>query len=523
MANALGKVFLVGSGPGDIGNLTMRAYQLLTDAEVLIYDALVDSEFLDLVPAPCLKINVGKRGGQPSMKQEDIDRLLVEQCQQGKRVVRLKSGDPFIFGRTTSEIQALKAENCEFEVIPGISSAIAAPLLADIPLTDPVLSRGFAVITAHEPERLNWQALSQLETLVILMGGKQLPWILEELQRQGKSTQTPIAIIRWAGHPHQEVWESTLAKILSHVTPQSLSPCVIVIGEVVGLRKFLSQEQAIAEDPPTPNLPSDECPVPTLPLDNKTIIVTRAAGQSSQFSRVLQQQGAKVIDMPTLEIVPPSTWEGLDTAIAQLHDFDWLILTSVNAIDYFFERLGSQLQGVGGLSTIKIAVVGEKTALRLKQQGLQPDFIPPNYVADSLVANFPESVEGKRFLFPRVETGGRDVLVKEFTDHGAEVVEVPAYQSACPEEADPSAIAALQAGTVDIVTFASSKTVKHFCELLEKALGEEWRSPLKDVGLASIGPQTTKTCKALLGRVDMEAEEYTLEGLIRVLVQGSEN
>jgi uroporphyrinogen-III synthase len=166
-------------------------------------------------------------------------------------------------------------------------------------------------------------------------------------------------------------------------------------------------------------------------------------------------------------------------------------------------------------------VVGEKTALRLKHQGLQPDFIPPNFVADSLVTNFPESVEGKRFLFPRVETGGRDVLVKEFTDHGAEVVEVAAYQSACPEEADPRAIAALQSGTVNIVTFASSKTVKHFCELVEKALGDEWRSALKDVGLASIGPQTTKTCKALLGRVDMEAEEYTLEGLIRALVEGS--
>ncbi len=522
MTNSLGKVYLVGSGPGDIGNLTMRAYQLLTDAEVLIYDALVDAEFLDLVPETCLRIDVGKRGGQPSMKQEDIDCLLVEQCQRGKRVVRLKSGDPFIFGRTTSEIQALKAESCEYEVIPGISSAIAAPLLADIPLTDPVLSRGFAVVTAHEPERLNWQALSQLETLVILMGGKQLPWIVEELQKQGKSAQTPIAIIRWAGHPNQEIWVSTLTEILSHVTPQSLSPCVIVIGEVVGLRKFLTQDQDLLEDPSTSNFSSDEFPVPTLPLDNKTIIVTRAAGQSGQFSRALQQQGATVIDMPTLEIVPPTTWEGLDTAIATLHDFDWLILTSTNAIDYFFERLGSQLQGLGGLSSIKIAVVGEKTALRLKQQGMQPDFVPPNFVAESLVASFPESVEGKRFLFPRVETGGRDVLVKEFTDNGAEVVEVAAYQSACPEEADPTAIAALQSGTVDMVTFASSKTVKHFCELLEKAIGEEWRSTLKDVGLASIGPQTTKTCKALLGRVDMEAEEYTLEGLIRALVQGGD-
>lgn len=555
MTNSSGKVYLVGSGPGDIGNLTMRAYQLLTDAEVLVYDALVDSQFLDLVPETCLTINVGKRGGQPSMKQEEIDRLLVEQCRTGKRVIRLKSGDPFIFGRTTSEIQALKSASCQFEVVPGVSSALAAPLLAHIPLTDPVLSRGFAVVTAHEPERLNWQALAQLDTLVILMGGKQLPWIVEELQRQGKSDQTPIAIVRWAGHPNQEIWISTLTEILSQVTPQTLSPCVIVIGEVVGLRDFLEpgigkrtgrnkmQSPAAADfvsqssSPPvsqssglsvsqSPSFSvqslSNESPVINLPLADKTIIVTRAAGQSSQFMRVLQQQGATVIEMPTLEIVPPSSWDSLDQAIANLHEFDWLILTSTNAIDYFFDRLGSQLQGLGGLSTIKIAVVGEKTALRLKQRGMQPDFVPPAFMADSMVANFPESVEGKKFLFPRVETGGREILVKEFTEQGAEVVEVAAYQSACPQEADPTAIAALQNGTVDIVTFASSKTVKHFCILLEKAIGEGWQACLKNVGLASIGPQTTKTCKALLGRVDMEAEEYTLEGLIKALVQGGD-
>lgn len=234
-----GKVFLVGSGPGDIGNLTMRAYQLLTEAEVLVYDALVDSQFLELVADTCLKLNVGKRGGQPSMKQADIDRLLVEQCEQGKRVVRLKSGDPFIFGRTTSEIQTLKSAGCAYEVVPGLSSALAAPLFANIPLTDPVLSRTFTVITAHEPERLNWQALAQLDTLVILMGGKHLPLIVEQLRHQGKSEETPIAIIRWAGHPAQEIWSSTLLEILPLVNPQRLSPCVIVIGEVVRLRSFL--------------------------------------------------------------------------------------------------------------------------------------------------------------------------------------------------------------------------------------------------------------------------------------------
>ena len=256
-----------------------------------------------------------------------------------------------------------------------------------------------------------------------------------------------------------------------------------------------------------------------LPLSEKTILVTRAAGQSSQFSRLLQQQGATVIEMPTIEIVPPSSWDALDGAIADLNDFDWLILTSTNAVDYFFERLGSQLQDVRGLAGIKIAVVGEKTSLRMKQRGLQPDFIPPEFVADAMVVNFPESVEGKKILFPRVESGGRDLLVKAFSDRGAHVTEIAAYQSACPETADPTAIAAIQNYSVDVVTFASSKTVKHFCQLLQQAIGDNWTHHLDKVCIASIGPQTSKTCRALLGRVDIEAQEFTLDGLTKAIVQ----
>jgi len=236
---SVGKVYLVGAGPGTVDYLTVKGYRLLAQAEVLVYDALVDVELLQLVPDHCLKLNVGKRGGKPSMKQPYIDRLLVKQCQQGKQVIRLKSGDPFIFGRSTSEIQALIAAGCDFEVVPGISSALAAPLLAGIPLTDLVLSRCFTVLSAHEPDNLNWQTLAQIDTLVILMGGQHLSAIVQQLQKQGRSSQTPIAIIRWAGHPQQQIWISTLSQILAHSGNQSLSPCVIVIGEVVGLHSFL--------------------------------------------------------------------------------------------------------------------------------------------------------------------------------------------------------------------------------------------------------------------------------------------
>ena len=239
MVEKIGKVYLVGAGPGDVEYLTVKAYRLLAFAEVLVYDALVDSQLLDCVPVDCLKIDVGKRGGKPSTSQTEINALLVKYCLEKKQVIRLKSGDPFIFGRCILEIEALKNAGCGFEIIPGISSALAAPLLAGIPLTDNVLSRCFAVCTAHEPESLNWEALASLETLVILMGGKNLPEIIQQLIKYRKSHSTPIAIIRWAGTPSQEVWTGELGNILKQTAGLSLSPAVIVVGEVVRLRDYL--------------------------------------------------------------------------------------------------------------------------------------------------------------------------------------------------------------------------------------------------------------------------------------------
>ena len=239
MVEKIGKVYLVGAGPGDVEYLTVKAYRLLASAEVLVYDALVDNQLLDCVPVDCLKIDVGKRGGKPSTSQTEINALLVKYCLEKKQVIRLKSGDPFIFGRCILEIEALKNAGCGFEIIPGISSALAAPLLAGIPLTDNVLSRCFAVCTAHEPESLNWEALASLETLVILMGGKNLPEIIQQLIKYRKSHSTPIAIIRWAGTPNQEVWTGELRNILQQTAGLSLSPAVIVIGEVVRLRDYL--------------------------------------------------------------------------------------------------------------------------------------------------------------------------------------------------------------------------------------------------------------------------------------------
>lgn len=240
-ALSAGKVYLVGAGPGAVQYLTLAAQECLQRAEVVVYDALAD-ELLGAVqawvPDRCPLIPVGKRGGQPSTPQAEINQLLVEHCQQGRQVVRLKGGDPFIFGRALAEIQALTQNHCHFEVIPGLSSALAAPLLAGIPLTDAVLSRGFGVFTAHEPEALNWAAIAQLETVVFLMGGQQLETIVQNLLQQQRSPHTAIALIRWASQPQQTVWTGTLLTIAQVVGRAARSPCVIVIGEVVRLREF---------------------------------------------------------------------------------------------------------------------------------------------------------------------------------------------------------------------------------------------------------------------------------------------
>ncbi|MEL7334421.1 MAG: uroporphyrinogen-III C-methyltransferase, partial [Cyanobacteria bacterium J06560_2] len=301
-----GKVYLLGAGPGAIDYLTVAGARLLAGADALVYDALVDSALLQQLPPDCEQWHVGKRGGQPSTPQADINQLLVRLCKAGKQVVRLKAGDPFVFGRASAEIQALQAAKCDFEVSPGLSSALVAPLLAGVPLTDPVLSRGFGVFSAHDLEALDWTVLARLEALVLLMGARHLREICDRLLKQGKRAETPMLIVRWAGQPQQHIWQGTLLSMPQIVGAARLSPAIIVIGEVVGLRQYLS--------PPATSKKS---------LAGKTVIVTRAASQASQFGKMLMERGARVIDLPALEIRKPVSWQPVDEAIAHLPTFDW--------------------------------------------------------------------------------------------------------------------------------------------------------------------------------------------------------
>ncbi len=515
-----GKVFIVGAGIGGIEFLTIRARDVIRDAEVIICDDLVDRTILDLAASNAQKIIAGKRGGKQSVKQADINQMLVEYCLQGKQVVRLKSGDPWIFGRSLPEILALQAADCEWEVVAGISSAIAAPMLAGIPLTEASASSCFAVMTGHDLDRLPWEAIAQIPTLVILMGTSNLPQILAKLQG-GKPQDTAIAIVRWCGRPEQQIWTGTLIDIQSKLPTDSLSPAIIIIGEVVKFHQQLSGQQNKSSKSlgNSRNLENLE----KLALQGKRILVTRAATQASQFTELLTNQGATVIEMPTLAIVPPTSWEPLDQAIADLASYDWLILTSANAVESFFGRLQNAGKDSRALHRLKVAVVGRKTAEVLAKFGIMPDLVPIDFVADSLLDAFLASnhvLTNKKMLFPRVQSGGREILVEQLQQQGAIIDAIAAYESGCPDAIDPIALAAIQNQDLEAIAFASSKTVKHFCQLLDQvAPSATWRSWLTPIKIASIGPQTSQTCAQLLGRVDCEADEYTLEGLATAIAK----
>ncbi len=496
-----GRVYLIGSSTGGWTYLTHRALEVLPQADVIITDDLVDDRILNQLSPQAEVIPVGKRGGQPSTSQDAINQLLIAKAQQGLQVVRLKSGDPLIFGRAVAELDALHQAHCAVEVIPGLSSALAGPSWAGIPLTHKTLSRCFAVFTGHDLTQLPWDALAQLDTLVILMGSRTLADISTHLMQSGRAPDTPMAVIHKAGSPDQQCWTGSLHALPRQLALRSLSPAIVVVGHCVSLRETL---------PPFLPLPDP------VPLVGQTILVTRSETQATTFTELLQAQGARVLEMPTLEIVPPSNWAPLDQAILSLSTFTGLLLTSANAVTYFFERLHHHGYDSRALHGLYIAVVGSKTAHVLAQYGIHPDLMPQNFVAEALLDTWPQSGSAQRYLFPRVESGGRDQLVNGLRELGVEVVEVAAYQSQCPQQGNPRILRALRERHIDILTFASSKTVDHFHRLLQQD-----RLDLQSLGsllIAAIGPKTAETCLTIFGRVDIMPETYTLEALTTAIV-----
>ncbi len=501
MAEVRGKVYLIGAGPGDPGLLTLKGKRCLEEADVVVYDYLANPRLLRYARPDAELIYVGKQAGRHTLPQEEIGRLLVEQAALGKVVARLKGGDPFIFGRGGEEAEDLVAARIPFEVVPGVTAAVAAPAYAGIPLTHRDFTSTVAFVTGHEdPTKdatsIAWDRIATgIGTLVFFMGVGQLPEIAAKLVAHGRSPDTPAALIRWGTRAEQQVVTGTLADLPERCLGMK-PPALIVVGEVVTLREKLRWFEA-------------------MPLAGKRILITRAREQASTFAALLEAAGAEVVEFPTITIVPPDSFDPLDAAIGRLREYQWVIFTSSNGVHFFWERLRQAGRDVRELHGITICAIGPATAAALSALGIRADIVPAEFKAEALVeAIGAKSPRGARVLLARAAEA-REILPEELTRRGAQVDVVPAYRTVrSTPEAEPVR-AMLRDGNIHAVTFTSSSTVKHFLELL----GEEARDLLRGVVVASIGPITADTAARHGIASNIVPEKYTIPALAEALIQ----
>jgi len=501
-----GKVYLVGAGPGDPGLLTVKGRQCLLQADVVIYDYLANSEFLAYAGDRAERIYVGKKGGCHTMSQEEINRLIAAKTREGKTVVRLKGGDPYIFGRGGEEAQELAKAGLDFEVVPGVTSAISVPAYAGIPLTHRDLTSTVTFITGHESplkkeSSIAWEKLATgAGTLVFLMGVANLPRIAAELVRHGRSPDTPVAVIRRGTLPQQKTLTGKLDDISRMVEQSNIKPpAIIVVGEVVRLRDELNWFE-------------------TRPLFGKKIVVTRAREQASDFLYGLSVLGADCIEFPTIEIVPPDTWDALDRAIRELEKYHWLLFTSVNGVSYFLKRLTFLGKDVRDMKGLKIGAIGPRTAETWARFGIRPDLVPDEYRAEAVVDCFRKrgTLKGIRILLPRAMKA-REILPQELRKMGAQVDVVPAYKTVRPQTHSGHVRELLERGELDMITFTSSSTVENFTNMFQTEHAELLRW-MKRVTIACIGPVTAETARQKGFSVDIVPSEYTIRALTESIV-----
>lgn len=498
------KVFLVGAGPGDPGLITVKGKECIQAADVVIYDYLAHPSLLKYARKSAELIYVGKKGGDHTLSQDQINDLLVEKAKPGITVTRLKGGDPYIFGRGGEEAEVLMQNGISFEIVPGVTSAIAAPAYAGIPLTHREYTSTVAFVTGHEDptkdeSNIDWASLAKgIGTLVFFMGVKNLPSIVRQLTANGKPPDTPVALVRWGTTPRQVTVSGTLENIIERVKAAGLkAPAIIVVGEVVGLRDTLQW----FED---------------RPLLGKRIVVTRARQQASDLIKYLTDLGAECLECPTIKIMPPEDEAPLNRAIRNLENYDWIVFTSVNGVAYFFEYLFADNKDVRALNHLRTAAIGPATAKRLLDFGLKSDIVPKTFRAESVVEAFSkEKIKDKKILLPRAAEA-RPVLPVELTKMGAIVDEVTAYQTIKDLDNAEVLVNGLEDKTIDLVTFTSSSTVKNFKELLP---ADKFKQLIGGVSVASIGPITTDTAKELGFNVNITAEEFTIAGLCDAILQ----
>jgi uroporphyrinogen III methyltransferase/synthase len=492
-----GKVYLVGAGPGDPGLITVKGLECLKKADVVIYDRLVDDRLLEEAPPRAEKIYVGKGRGCHAMEQKEINLLLISKTREGRVVVRLKGGDPFVLGRGGEEAEVLAANNIPFEVVSGVSSAYAVPAYAGIPVTHRRLASSFTVITGHEdPEKgessIDWSRISTGgDTLVFLMGMGNLAQIAEKLVQNGRLPSTPVAVISQGTSPEQRTLVGTLEDIGGRARKEGFEPpAVIVVGEVVNLR-----EQIRWFD--------------NLPLFGKRVLVTRAEHQTRGLSRLLLQRGAVPVEMPVIRISPPDNWKELDRAILDLKSYDWIIFTSVNAVEIFWKRMQAKKLDARQFGGTKIGAIGPATAGTLEAIGLYPDYVPKIYTSQGFLAGLKKrDVAGHRVLLPRADIAGNELndgLVKL----GAKVHQVTAYRTAMGRDSVLPAKRMLLKGEVDVITFTSASTVKGLLDIL----GRRWEI-IRQARLACIGPNTAAALANRGLKADLVAREHTIPGLV---------
>ncbi|MFC1856443.1 uroporphyrinogen-III C-methyltransferase [Thermodesulfobacteriota bacterium] len=499
-----GIVYLVGAGPGDPGLMTLKGKECIEKSEVIVYDYLAAQAFLNYASKTAERIYVGKKGGDHTLSQEEINALIIKKAKEGHIVTRLKGGDPFVFGRGGEEAEELQKENIPFEIVPGVTSAIAAPAYAGIPITHRKFASTVTFVTGHEdPQKkesgIDWESLAKGGgTLVFLMGVKNLSDISRQLIQNGRPAETPVAFVHWGTTSRQITITGTLNDIADRVKKAGFkAPAIIVVGGVVALRENLKWFEA-------------------RPLLGQRIVVTRAREQASDLVRSLTNLGAECLEYPTIKVEPPDDWNPLDTAIGRLPEYDWLIFTSVNGVSFFFQRLFAKGKDVRALHQLRTAVIGPATAHRLLNFGVKSDIIPDSYRAESIIEAFrKEHLKDKKILLPRASEA-RPVLPVELTKMGAVVDEIPAYRTREERGNADALLSHLEAGLVDLITFTSSSTVRNFKALLPE---NRFKTLVAGVTVASIGPITSETAKELDFDVPITAETYTIQGLCEAIVK----
>ncbi len=497
-----GIVYLVGAGPGDPSLITLRGVECLQRAEVVVYDYLANEQLLCHAPENAERIYAGKIGGRHNQGQDEINSLLVSKAAAGKVVVRLKGGDPFVFGRGGEECEALREAGIPFEVVPGVTAAVGAAAYSGIPLTHREITASVAFVTGQEGKDKNessidWDRLSLGGgTVVFYMGITTLRRNMQRMMEHGRPYDTPVALVRWATTACQQVLVGTLADIADRAEATGFKPpAITIVGEVVALRDKLQWFDKRT-------------------LCGKKIVVTRAAEQAGEFSAKLAALGATVLECPTIKLVEPESWQLLDLAIRELAGYDWVVLTSGNAVRFFFQRLDALGLDARALGCCRICAVGPRTADELRSFGIKPDLVPADYKAEGVVDEFSRlDMHNSRVLFPRADKA-RDVIPRELKRMGAHVDSPVAYRNVFPERLPPETLFALEKRSVDCITFTSSSTVQNLAAML----GEElMMDMLKGVTVASIGPITSKSCRELGLKVDIEPGSHTLDALTEAL------